>query len=175
MRRRDFVILAGSVVIDSSLAVGAQQPGQMQRIGFLRAAPPPEREFDAFLRGLADDGYVQGRNFTLIPQWGDGNVTRLAELAVALINAQADVIVAEARAAVADLVGAVPEGVVFGPSATALAYRMADALSRAWTPGDRGSIRRWLSRSVVGGGRSGACQFVKRGSTDNRPKGLSQQ
>jgi cysteine desulfurase family protein (TIGR01976 family) len=45
-------------------------------------------------------------------------------------------IVAEARAAVADLVGAAPEGVVFGPSATALAYRIADALSRAWTAGD---------------------------------------
>ena len=45
-------------------------------------------------------------------------------------------IVAGARAAVADLVGTAPEGVVFGPSATALAYRIADALSRAWTPGD---------------------------------------
>jgi len=45
-------------------------------------------------------------------------------------------IVADARAAVADLVGAAPEGVVFGPSATALAYRIADALSRAWTAGD---------------------------------------
>ncbi|MGH3296978.1 MAG: cysteine desulfurase-like protein [Trebonia sp.] len=51
-------------------------------------------------------------------------------------SARSDVIVAEARAAVADLVGAVPEGVVFGPSATALAYRIADALSRAWTSGD---------------------------------------
>ena len=45
-------------------------------------------------------------------------------------------IVAEARAAVADLTGAVADGVVFGPSATALAYRISDALSRAWTPGD---------------------------------------
>jgi putative ABC transport system substrate-binding protein len=48
---------------------------------------------------------VQGRNFTLISQWGDGNVTRLPELAVALINAGVDVIVAEgtivARAAAA--------------------------------------------------------------------------
>ena len=51
-------------------------------------------------------------------------------------SARSGAIVAEARAAVADLVGAVPEGVVFGPSATALAYRIADALSRAWTPGD---------------------------------------
>src|ERR1700759_262162 len=45
-------------------------------------------------------------------------------------------IVAEARAAIADLVGGVPEGVVFGPSATALTYRIADALSRSWTAGD---------------------------------------
>jgi cysteine desulfurase family protein (TIGR01976 family) len=45
-------------------------------------------------------------------------------------------IVAEARAAVADLTGGTAEGVVFGPSATALAYRISDALSRAWTAGD---------------------------------------
>jgi cysteine desulfurase family protein (TIGR01976 family) len=45
-------------------------------------------------------------------------------------------IVDGARAAVADLVGAAPEGVVFGPSATSLAYRIADALSRGWTAGD---------------------------------------
>jgi cysteine desulfurase family protein (TIGR01976 family) len=51
-------------------------------------------------------------------------------------SARSGAIVAGARAAVADLVGATPEGVVFGPSATSLAYRMADALSRAWTSGD---------------------------------------
>ena len=51
-------------------------------------------------------------------------------------SSRSGVIVAEARAAVADLVGGSAEGVVFGPSATTLAYRMADALSRAWTAGD---------------------------------------
>ena len=51
-------------------------------------------------------------------------------------SGRADAIVAHARAAVADLVGATPGGVVFGPSATSLAYRIADALSRAWTAGD---------------------------------------
>jgi cysteine desulfurase family protein (TIGR01976 family) len=45
-------------------------------------------------------------------------------------------IVAEARAAVADLTGGSPEGVVFGPSATALAYRISEALCRGWTAGD---------------------------------------
>jgi cysteine desulfurase family protein (TIGR01976 family) len=51
-------------------------------------------------------------------------------------SGRSDAIVAGARAAVADLTGGTPEGVVFGPSATALAYRLADALSRAWTAGD---------------------------------------
>jgi cysteine desulfurase family protein (TIGR01976 family) len=51
-------------------------------------------------------------------------------------SGRSDAIVAGARAAVADLVGAAPAGVVFGPSATALAYRISDALSRGWTAGD---------------------------------------
>ncbi|MGH3169650.1 MAG: cysteine desulfurase-like protein, partial [Trebonia sp.] len=40
------------------------------------------------------------------------------------------------RAAVADLVGGVPSGVILGPSTTALIYRMAAVLSRRWAPGD---------------------------------------
>jgi hypothetical protein len=44
----------------------------LRRIGFLRAAPPSERELEAFLRGLVDQGWIQGRNFVLVPQWGDG-------------------------------------------------------------------------------------------------------
>jgi cysteine desulfurase family protein (TIGR01976 family) len=45
-------------------------------------------------------------------------------------------VVAEARSAVADLVGAVPEGVVLGPNMTTLTFRIADTLARAWGPGD---------------------------------------
>ncbi|MBA3573570.1 MAG: aminotransferase class V-fold PLP-dependent enzyme, partial [Pseudonocardiales bacterium] len=46
-------------------------------------------------------------------------------------------IVAEARQAVADLVGAPePRGVVLGPTMTALTYRFAAALAPSWRPGD---------------------------------------
>jgi cysteine desulfurase family protein (TIGR01976 family) len=45
-------------------------------------------------------------------------------------------IVAGARAAVADLVGGAPGGVVFGPSATALTYTVARTMARTWRPGD---------------------------------------
>jgi cysteine desulfurase family protein (TIGR01976 family) len=51
-------------------------------------------------------------------------------------------IVADARAAVADLVGGVPGGVVFGPSATALTYTVARTLARAWRPGDEVVVSR---------------------------------
>jgi cysteine desulfurase family protein (TIGR01976 family) len=45
-------------------------------------------------------------------------------------------IIDAAREAVADLVGGVPAGVAFGPSATALTYTVARALADTWRPGD---------------------------------------
>ena len=62
-------------------------------------------------------------------------------------------LVAQARAAVADLLGAVPSGVVFGQSATALTYLIARTLGRGWAPGDEivvsrldhdANVRPWL-------------------------------
>ena len=94
MRRRDFIQgIVGSAVWP--LAARAQQGDRIWRIGFLRAAPPPERNLQAFLRALAEKDYVQGRNYVLISQWGDGRVARLPELAVTLVNANVDIIVTE--------------------------------------------------------------------------------
>jgi cysteine desulfurase family protein (TIGR01976 family) len=70
-------------------------------------------------------------------------------------------IVARARAAVGDLVGCPEDGVVFGPSATALAYRFSEALSRQWTTDDEivvsrldhdANVRPWIQAA----GRVGA-------------------
>lgn len=50
---------------------------------------------------------------------------------------RSDALTAAARAAVADLVGAPsPDGVVLGPSTTALTFRFANALSKTWRGGD---------------------------------------
>ena len=74
---------------------------------------------------------------------------------------RSDSIVEQARAAVANLVGGTADGVVFGPSATALAYRMSEALSRQWTTDDEivvsrldhdSNIRPWIQAA----GRVGA-------------------
>lgn len=99
MRRREFIAgLVGAAVWPR--APRAQQPAKIKRIGLLRAAQQPEHELAAFLRALAERGYLKGRNFVLVPQVGDGNPGRLPELAAALVNQGVDIIVTEGGLAV---------------------------------------------------------------------------
>src|SRR5258708_2849637 len=99
MRRRAFTTVLGGAAV-WPLAPRAQQPAKIRRIGLLRAAPQAEHELVAFLRALAEHGYVQGRNFVLVPQVGDGSPGRLPELAAALVNQGVDIIVTEGGLAV---------------------------------------------------------------------------
>jgi cysteine desulfurase family protein (TIGR01976 family) len=73
---------------------------------------------------------------------------------------RSDVIVAESRQAIADLTGGTASGVVFGPSMTALTYRMSSALARGWAPGDEvvvsrldhdANIRPWVQAAARAG------------------------
>jgi cysteine desulfurase family protein (TIGR01976 family) len=65
-----------------------------------------------------------------------------------------------ARHAVADLVGADPAGVVFGPSATALTYTVSRTLAQTWRPGDEvvvsrldhdANVRPWVQAAARAG------------------------
>src|SRR5215467_3675088 len=104
MKRREFIALLGNAAAALPRAARAQRQETMRRIGFMRAAAPPEYELAAFMRGLAERGYVQRRNFVLVPQWGDGDVSRLSELAVALLNQAVEAVVTEGTLAVRALV-----------------------------------------------------------------------
>jgi cysteine desulfurase family protein (TIGR01976 family) len=73
---------------------------------------------------------------------------------------RADSITADARVAVADLTGGQPEGVIFGPSMTALTYRLAGTLGAAWGPGDEvvvtrldhdANVRPWVQAAARAG------------------------
>ena len=98
MKRRDFIGLVGGAAA-WPLAARAQQPERIRRIGFLRAAQPPQHELDAFLSALSERHYVQGRHFVLVPQWGDGDVAQLPQLAVSLVNQGIELIVTEGTVA----------------------------------------------------------------------------
>jgi selenocysteine lyase/cysteine desulfurase len=57
-------------------------------------------------------------------------------------SGRSDAIVAACRAAVADLVGGDPDGVVLGPNMTTLTYRLAAALAAGWGAGDEVVVSR---------------------------------
>ena len=70
MRRRDFIMLVGGAAAAWPLAVRAQQPERMQRIGILLPAAADHSEYQArvgvFVQGLAQSGWTIGRKFTPI-------------------------------------------------------------------------------------------------------------
>jgi ABC-type uncharacterized transport system substrate-binding protein len=131
MKRREFISLLGGAAATWPLPARAQQPERMRRIGYLRVAPPPERELAALLRGLTEHGYAQGRNFVLVTQWGDGRVDRLHELAVALVNASVDVIVTEGTVAVRAIHAVTPSiPIVFTRAADPFIFGLVKNLAR---------------------------------------------
>jgi putative tryptophan/tyrosine transport system substrate-binding protein len=97
VRRREFIALIGSAAA-WPIAARAQLAQKVARIGIVSIGGstadmmgplPPNRTVRAFLRGLAELGYVYGRDFVTEPRGTDG-IAAVAELA----GLQVDVIVA---------------------------------------------------------------------------------
>jgi putative tryptophan/tyrosine transport system substrate-binding protein len=93
IRRRDFIAAAGSTAVAWPLAVRAQQPA-MPIVGFLspQAVGPSGPFLDAFRRGLAETGYVEGQNVAIKFRMAGGQSDRLPALAADLVGLQASVI-----------------------------------------------------------------------------------
>jgi putative ABC transport system substrate-binding protein len=89
------LVALGGAATAWPLTARAQQTGGSARIGFLRASAPPDHTMAALRRGLAEHGYVEGKNLTLVRSWGDGNLDRLAELAEALVAARVELILTD--------------------------------------------------------------------------------
>src|SRR2546430_11779942 len=94
MDRRD-TVLALLALGAAPFAAEAQQATKVARIGYLATNPataPHVRE--AFLQGLRDLGYVEGRNLVIEYREAEGKVDRLPALAAELVALKVDIIVA---------------------------------------------------------------------------------
>ena len=145
MRRREFITLLGGAAA-WPLAARAQQPG-MPAIGFLdlgsstsNALPP------AFRRGLAEAGYVPGRNLAIEFRSANFQNSLLPQLAADLVRRHVAVIVTTgspyAARAAKDATSTIP--IVF---VVAEACRQAAKSSaRTSAPGDQNRLPFWPAR-----------------------------
>jgi len=100
MRRRDLIAALGGAAVAWPLAAYAQQSA-MPVVGFLNPASPQSypRPLAAFLKGLAEAGYIDGQNITIQYRWAEGHNDRLPALAADLVRSHVSVIAATTTAA----------------------------------------------------------------------------
>ena len=104
MKRRDFIALLGSATAASAawpLAVGAQTPSKIPRVGYIAGSNPAatEHTFGAFRQRLTELGYVEGQSIALEVRWAEGRSERIPELVTELVDLKMDVLVAAVSSA----------------------------------------------------------------------------
>jgi putative tryptophan/tyrosine transport system substrate-binding protein len=107
LKRREFIALLGSAAVGWPLVARAQQPERMRRIGVLMnlTADDPESpvRIAAFLQGLQQLGWTDGRNVRIEYRWGGDEAERYHTYAAELVALAPDVILAGASTSVAAL------------------------------------------------------------------------
>jgi putative ABC transport system substrate-binding protein len=94
MRRREFIAGFGSAAA-WTLVARAQQP-TTPVLGFISGAGPAPNSSNvkALLAGLAEAGFIEGKNLSIEYRWANGNFEQLPDMAADLVRRQVAVIVA---------------------------------------------------------------------------------
>jgi len=134
MRRRAFIALLGGAAI-WPLAARAQQSERMRRIGVLLPAAPDDAEFQswlgAFLQGLAQSGWITGRNIRIETRWTKFDPEETRKYAAELVALGPDAIVATGNSTVGPLLRltrTVP--IVFPAASDPVAFGLVESLAR---------------------------------------------
>jgi putative ABC transport system substrate-binding protein len=110
MKRREFITLLGGAAVGWPLAARAQQGERMRRIGVLMALaaddPEGQARLTAFVQGLQELGWTDGRNVRIDYRWPAGDAERTRRYATELAALAPDVILAGAGAVVPSLLQA---------------------------------------------------------------------
>jgi ABC-type uncharacterized transport system substrate-binding protein len=111
LKRREFITLLGGAAAAWPLAARAQQGERMRRIGVLTAGPLPDDQdaranIAAFVEGLQQLGWVDGRNVRIDYRWGLGQADTIRRQAADLAALAPDVILSSGTASLAQLMQA---------------------------------------------------------------------
>ena len=110
MKRREFILTLGSTAVAWPLAVRAQQPERMRRIGVLLPAAADDAQFQtwvgAFLQALGQAGWTIGSNVRIDTRWATANAADIRRHAAELAALAPDVILSYGSSTVGPLVQA---------------------------------------------------------------------
>ena len=135
MRRREFITLLSGAAAAWLLTARAQQGERMRRIGVLLPAAPDDAEqqswLGAFLQGLAQSGWITGRNIRIETRWTKFDPEETRKYAAELVALAPDVILAAGTSTVGPLLRltrTVP--IVFPLAADPVAAGLVQSLAR---------------------------------------------
>jgi putative ABC transport system substrate-binding protein len=98
MDRRTFIASAATGVLAMPLGAFAQAQGRVWRVGFFytgsRQSALDTGRYNAFVQGMRELGYVDGKNVVIEARFADGKIERAPGLAAELVRLKVDVIVA---------------------------------------------------------------------------------
>ena len=92
MKRREFITLLGAAAVWSLPAKAQRKPPV---IGYLHFATPDyQPDAASFVRGLAETGFVEDKDFSVLYRWAEGHYDRLPAMASELVELEVDLIAA---------------------------------------------------------------------------------
>jgi putative ABC transport system substrate-binding protein len=92
--KKVFCLVVGILLIALGSAAEAQEAKKVPRIGrIIFAVSPNPARHEAFLQGLRELGYIEGKNIVLEYRHAEGKLDRLSALAAELVRLKVDIIV----------------------------------------------------------------------------------
>jgi putative tryptophan/tyrosine transport system substrate-binding protein len=88
------------LLLAASALAEAQQPGKIPRIGYLSDSSDASSPSPAFMQGLRDLGYVEGKNIDVVFRTPEGKSERYSDLAAEVVRLNVDIIVVGGNTAI---------------------------------------------------------------------------
>ena len=149
MRRRNLIIAAASAIMAQPLA-GSAQESKIPVVGFVTIGSPATRQatIDAFHEGLAETGYIDGKNVTVEIAWAGDNYDLFPEMLAEFLRRPVAVIVAAsltAARAAKKATSTIP--IVFGVGDDPVKHGLAASFNR---PGGNATGVSYLFAGLIG-------------------------
>ena len=149
MKRRSFCVALTIVLLAFGMRGEAQLPQQV-RVAWVSIERENSKSpyLEAFVGGMRELGYVEGKNLVLAKWWGDGSEEKLTQQIGAIVRSQPTVIVAQGGLALHPLmVAGVKVPVVYGVSVEPVEAKIAESFAH---PGGTATGMSFFALDLVG-------------------------